>query len=274
MRDSALPGLAVGFFDGVHCGHRAILDGVDAVLTFRNHPLTVLCPARAPRLIMTADERLAALRAAGVRQVRALEFTPALAQLSPAEFCRQYLQGHAIRCGENWRFGRAGAGDAEFARRQGVPVEVVPYAEWQGERVSSSRIRAAIEGGELEAAAAMLGRPFELTGRGFAGKGLGAALGFPTVNLQPENLALKLRPGVYAVEAAGVKGIANFGVAPTMGERAWPEPVMEIHFLASPPRPEPGLRVRLLQFLRSERKFASVDELKAQIAEDCAKIAL
>lgn len=284
--------LAVGFFDGVHLGHQAILRGADAALTFRNHPLTVLAPERAPRLVMSCEERVAAIRACGVGEVTVLEFTQELAELSPEAFVARYLSSSvshlssSVRCGANWRFGKDGAGDAEFLRKMGIEVIVVPYAEYKGTAISSSRIRAALERGEIEDANAMLGRRFQVSGFRFQGKGLGEKIGYPTVNLRilecescecGESSRIVLRRGVYEVEVGGLRGIANYGIAPTMGDKAWKTPVLEIHF------PDAGVEdlrhktgdataVSLMRFIRSERRFDSVADLQRQIAADCAII--
>ena len=252
MRSADFQSVAVGFFDGVHLGHQAILKGAEAALTFRSHPLAVLSPERAPRLLMDVGERLAAIRACGLKEVVALDFTP--------EFAR------------NWRFGRGGAADATWLRAHGYSVEVIPAVEYRGEAVSSTRIRAALERGEVEDACAMLGRPFEVRGEVFAGKGEGSRLGYPTVNLKPSSLNIRLPLGVYAVEIGGVRAVANYGLAPTFGERAWEEPVVEVHFLRQVPDVQGGgfAGVKLLRFLRPERRFDSLDALKAQIARDCA----
>ena len=285
--------LAIGFFDGVHLGHRAILEGADAALTFRNHPLTVLAPEKAPRLIMSCEERVAAIKACGVKDVTVLDFMPELAAMSPDEFVTRHLASSFsrlpsfVRCGANWRFGKGGAGDAAFLRSRGIAVEVAPYVEYKGERVSSSRIRAALERGEIEDANAMLGRRFEVQGLRFEGKGLGRELGYPTVNLRiserescecGESSRIVLRRGVYEVEFGGLKGIANYGTAPTMGDKAWGKAVLEVHLLEGSPD-SPDLRdsrsacvVSLCRFLRPERKFDSLDDLKRQIAADCDTI--
>ena len=279
-----MKGLAVGFFDGVHLGHQAILKGADAALTFRSHPLTVLAPQKAPRLIMTAEERIAAIKACGVRTVTVLDFTPELAAISPEEFVVRYLASSvsrlpsSVRCGANWRFGKGGEGDAAFLRSRGIAVEVAPYAEYKGERISSSRIRQCLEHGEIEDANAMMGRKFKVQGRRFKGKGLGTDIGYPTVNLKLETLNLKLPLGVYEVEVDGLKGIANYGLAPTLGDRAWARPVMEVHLLGKGTKDmgrqtSDGVSVTLVRHVRPERKFASIDDLKRQIAADCATIA-
>ena len=272
--------VAVGFFDGVHLGHRAILSGADVALTFRNHPLSVVAPERAPRLLMDFDARVAAIRACGADEVRAFDFTPEFARLEPDEFLRiaGISPGTTVRCGANWRFGRGGAGDAEYLRARGIDVVVAPYVFHGGERVSSTRIRAALERGEIEDANAMLGRPFSARGVPFSGKGEGSRLGCPTLNLRLDSLEIRLPRGAYAAEIGGSRAVVNWGVAPTFGERAWEKPVLEAHFLGLPPagvgkscgeNADSGITVEFLRFLRPERKFDSFEALKAQIARDC-----
>lgn len=266
--------LAVGFFDGVHLGHQAILKGADAVFTLSDHPLSVLAPERAPRLMMTREERLAAIRACGVADIRVCDFTRDLAGTEPEAFLPTLTGGRTdvtVRCGDNWRFGRGGRGDAAFLRAHGVGVEIVPYAVFDGAPISSSRIRTCLEAGELDAANAMLGRPFRLTGEIVRGKGVGREIGFPTLNVSLGR-PVSLKGGVYAVEVAGRLGVANFGLAPTMGERAWPEPTLEVHLLeAADCSSWQTADVDFLSFLRPEQTFASVGELTRQIAADCER---
>ena len=272
-------------------GHQAILKGADAALTFRNHPLSVLAPERAPRLIMTCEERVAAIKACGVGEVTVLDFTPELAALSPESFVSRYLASSVsrlpssvLRCGANWRFGKGGTGDAAWLERHGYAVEVVPYAEYKGGPISSSRIRQCLESGAIGDANAMLGRKFQVSGFRFQGKGLGNEIGYPTVNLEVsergshesgESSRIVLRRGVYEVEVSGLRGIANYGIAPTMGDKAWKEPVLEIHFLGDPSVPLTpsnscsSQSVSILRFIRPERKFSSVEELCRQIESDC-----
>ena len=272
--------VAVGFFDGVHLGHQAILKGADAAITFGNHPLTVLAPERAPRLIMTPEERVAAIKACGVKDVTVLDFTSELAERKAEEFADSFLKRKgfrfSIRCGANWRFGAGGAGNAEWLRTRGVEVEVAPYAEYKGERISSSRIRASLECGAIEDANAMLGRRFQVSGFRFHGKGVGEKLGFPTVNLKLETCNLKLPFGVYEVAIDGQAAISNYGLAPTMGDKSWKFPVLEVHFpdnrTIDLSEQSNNLSVSLVRFIRPERKFESVQDLQRQIALDCAKI--
>ena len=268
--------LAIGFFDGVHRGHVRILDGADAVLTFVNHPLTVLDPDRAPPLLMDVDERLALLETAGARRpraVRALRFTPAFAAQPPAAFAdflrREFPTLERIHCGGNWRFGANGAGTPATLRRLGFDVKVARYVRYRNERISSTRIRAALAAGRIDEANAMLGRPFAVAGAVVPGKGVGRRLDAPTLNVAA---APPLKRGVYVVSTALGPGLANYGVAPTMGRMAWSDPVLEVHLLkgdALPPdRPPSRLRMEFHAFLRPERTFASVAALRDQIAAD------
>ena len=281
MRDAALESVAVGFFDGVHVGHRAILSRAARAFTFSNHPLSVLAPERAPTLVMTPESKVAAMRGCGVAEVEMVEFTAEIAALSPEEFATRHLArgGQSLPtvvCGENWRFGAGGRGDADLLRRMGFGVEVVPYAVYGGRPVSSSRIRRCLETGELSEANAMLGRAYSVVGEVARGKGLGARIGFPTVNMRLRaGFALPLPLGVYEVSACGVVGVANVGVAPTLGDAAWTEPVVEVHFAGLGKGALPSvaegdkMEVSFARFIRPERKFASLDDLKRQIASDC-----
>ena len=260
--------LAVGFFDGVHRGHQRILRHADAVLTFRNHPLSLLAPDKAPQLIMSAHDRLSTL-AEGGRVVKALAFTQTLAALPPEKFVdrlrRMFPEIDTVYCGPNWRFGRGGSGGPDTLRSAGLKVRVAKYAMFGGKPVSSTRIRQALASGHLADASAMLGRPYSASGTPSKGKGVGRGIGFPTINFQ---LDLPLKPGVYAVDTPFGRGVANWGQAPTFGERAWPHPVLEVHLLAAPPTHPHQMEIVFLKFLRPERKFRSPRALAAQIAKD------
>ena len=274
-----MPGVvAVGFFDGVHLGHRRILKGADAALTFRNHPSSVLRPESAKSLLMPYSEKEEFIRACGVKNVIALDFTPELASMPPERFIDFIASFSKVRCGADWRFGKGAKGDAEFLRGRGFEVEVVPYAELDGERISSTRIRAALEKGDLNSVNRMLGRNWRVTGGIVRGKGVGRELGYPTVNLKILNSPPELPAGVYEVDVFGIKAIANFGYAPTMGDAAWKEKILEIHFKGSRPSDLDDLaagsvlKVEFVRFVRPERTFATFEELKAQIATDCAMV--
>ena len=262
--------LATGFFDGVHLGHRRILDGADSVLTFRNHPLSVLAPEKMPPLLMSTEERLTEL-ATGKRSVCAPEFTGEFAAMSPEMFVdflvREYPRLSKVRCGGNWTFGAGGRGNPELLRKLGIAVEVVAYAEHGGEAISSTRIRTALSEGDVQLANAMLGRDFSFVGKVCSGKGLGGEIGFPTLNLMPSK-PLFLPFGVYAVRTALGMAAANWGMAPTMGGEAWSQPVFEVHLLEPKTSASLSLKVEILTFVRPERKFSSVTELARQIAAD------
>lgn len=274
MRDAARRRLAVGFFDGVHLGHREILAGADAALTFNRHPLSVLAPERAPKLLMSFEERMAAIRACGIEVVTALDFTETLASMPAERFAAEYLAGHIVRCGADWRFGAGGEGGVDWLRENGYETETVAFGSYGGGRISSSRIRAALEDGDVRSAAAMLGRAYALKGRVSPGKGMGAKIGFPTVNVKVEagDSAALPRRGVYAVSVRGMQGVANYGIAPSMGDDAWPESVLEIHFPGESAGFASGdtLTAEFIDFIRPEQKFASVAGLTEQIARDIA----
>ncbi len=275
--------LAVGFFDGVHIGHRRILANADAALTFLEHPASVFAPDRVPPLLMPQEERIAAIAAALASpanihsgRVRALHFTPALAAQSPEDFTRWLRETYpdlgTVFCGPNWTFGAGGAGTADTLRASGLSVETVPFVLHDGTPVSSTRIRAALTDGRLDDAAALLGRRYSVTGESFIGKGLGRTIGRPTINLRLPPGIVGLPLGVYAVETPLGAGVANYGLAPTTGERAWTTPTLEVHLLDAPAAVSvpASLPVTFCRHIRPERKFDSIEALKKQIALDAA----
>lgn len=269
--------LAVGFFDGVHQGHRRILADADAALTFRTHPATVFAPERAPRLLMTVDRRVAAigsaLRSRDVARVRLLDFTPSFAEMPPADFAeelrRDYPELETIFCGPDWTFGAGGKGNAAFLRARGFQVGVVPFVDVKGAPVSSTRVRKSLAEGDLADVTACLGCPWRVEGAVVSGKGLGRALGVPTLNVcVPAGLVQPPR-GAYAVQTEWGRAVANWGLAPTLGERAWREPVLEVHLLEQVPQETPAqLSVEFLSFLRPEHAFPTLAALQEQIADD------
>lgn len=273
MRDAAERCLAVGVFDGVHIGHRAILEGADTAVTFSVHPLSVLSPAAAPRLVTSLDERIGLIRSCGVEDVKVIEFTEETARMTATDFAAEYLgfgSGSVltVRCGENWRFGKDAEGSPQWLRDHGIGVEVVPYASYRGEAVSSSRIRRSLAEGDVVSVNEMLARRYSVSGIPVPGKGRGRKLGFPTFNFEIDSL---LRRGVYEVEVGGVKGVANYGLAPTMGDASWKRPVLEVHLLGTSAASVEGggmLSVEFLRFIREEMKFSSPEELRRRIAAD------
>jgi riboflavin kinase/FMN adenylyltransferase len=292
---------AAGFFDGVHLGHQKILGqalqrageigGQAWVLTFEPHPLRVLNPDAAPPLLTSTKHKLLLLERLGLQGCLLLPFNRKLADTEPEAFAGQLLACCPplveIVVGRNWRFGRKGRGNPALLARMsgaaGLKVRVTPARVWKGETISSTRIRAAVLSGDLEEAAAMLGRPFSLLGTVRHGEGIGRELGYPTANLDPHNETLPPH-GVYAAVATilddqphGRKSTAapacvsvvNFGVRPTFEHIAPHKPVIEVHLLDLE-RNLYGVDVdlRFVARLRSERKFSSPDALRAQIRKD------
>jgi riboflavin kinase/FMN adenylyltransferase len=280
--------LAIGFFDGVHLGHQAILGrGREAaaacgghlwVLTFDAHPRRVL-KTRPPPLLTSNRHKLILLRRYGADGCLLLPFTPAFAETEPEAFVRD-LRRHApalaaITVGSDWRFGRAGCGSvATLAREcQGSGVAIVPVEAVcaDGAAVSSTRIRQAVAAGRLDTARALLGRPFSLLGTVVHGHAAGRELGFRTANLACDAEAVPPQ-GVYAVYAAmdrGIReGVLSYGTRQTLhGDPA--APVLELHL--------PGfdgdlygrdIEVFLVAGLREQRRFPAVEELRAQIRAD------
>lgn len=281
--------VALGVFDGVHLGHRAILGtaltraragGLEAVVcTFDPHPMEVLQPDRAPRPITTLDERLTLIGATGVDAVVVLAFTRELASVEPEAFVKDVLLGRLrareIVVGYDHRFGRGARGDARLLQalgdRLGFKAHVVPPMTVQGEAVSSTGIRAALQRGDVDTAARALGRPYSIAGPVTAGAGRGRTLGFPTANIEAERPVLLAR-GVYRarlhVDDRQHAAVVNIGVRPTFGETAL---AVEAHLLDFSGDLY-GRRVRLdvLERLRDEMRFASVEDLKAQVTRDIA----
>jgi riboflavin kinase/FMN adenylyltransferase len=284
-------------FDGVHRGHRAVLEfavkearpanDLVAALTFPEHPAKFLRPGKEPPLIMDARAKSESLLACGVDCVVMKSFDQSLSGISSQEF-PGYLKEkipslHGVCVGENFQFGKDRLGNADFLRengpRSGLKV-CVAEGVLEGDRpISSSRIREALAKGEIESANQMLGFPYRVAGQVIPGNRLGRTIGFPTLNLPwfPE-----ARPayGVYLVEvsfldkAEPVHGVANYGLRPTIEEGA-AEPLLDIHLLGdgdySSHQPGDSISLSLLRFIRHEKKFDSIDALKTQIARDKAE---
>jgi riboflavin kinase / FMN adenylyltransferase len=261
--------VALGTFDGVHRGHRAVIDAVKAtglrstVLTFDPHPRLVL--GYDVQLLTTFERRLEFLEEAGPDEVLIVEFTQELSRHEPEEFVADYLTAIGTRvvvAGENFRFGAGRRGDVALLRSLGLDVRPVPLVPG----VSSSRIRELVREGDLPGAAALLGRPFELEGDVVYGDRRGGTLGFPTANLSPDPHALVPAYGIYAGEALGHRVAASIGVNPHYGgsERRIEAFLLDFGGDLYGSR----LRLELWGRLREERAFASEDDLVAQIAAD------
>ena len=281
--------LTVGTFDGVHRGHQAVLaeivrrarasGGTSVLVTFDQHPLEVVNPQAAPPLLTGPEEKRIVLAASELDQVVFIPFTSELQGMSPEQFVRDVLEARfhiaELVIGHDHGFGRARAGDVETLRRigreDGFAVDVVPAVLLDGRPISSTLVRRAVAGGDLDTAERALGRPYGVTGIVGRGAGRGRTIGVPTINLVPPDPRKLLPPdGVYACTVAwsgGVHGaMANLGGRPTFGETGR---TLEAHLF--------GVEVDLygrtvtvdfLRRLRDVRRFASAEELGAQLARD------
>lgn len=282
--------LAVGMFDGVHLGHRAVIEsavhsarrtgGVAAALTFHPHPSRVLRPEQPVRLIQSPETKAQRLIDCGIDAVITETFTRELASIEATALlphlrsCLPHLT--AVYVGENWRFGRGRQGDVGLlvaeGRKLGLNVVSAPRINHNGEPISSTRIRAHLEAGEMAIANTLLGYSYVSEARVVRGKRLGRSLGFPTLNL-PWDPECRPHFGVYAVrvrqtgDAQVCHGVANYGLRPTVEDTK--EPRLEVHVLGGCPFGEgSNLIVEWLDFLRPEIRFEGVEQLKQQIARD------
>ena len=284
--------LAIGMFDGVHLGHQAVIkaavqsahrsNGMAAVLTFDPHPSRLFRPDDPVRLIMDRERRVAALAALGVSAVIVQPFDAEFAAINAADFLPSLKAAlpdlHTVYVGENWRFGRGRTGDVAMlvseAKKLKLHVVSAPRINGDGEPISSTRIRSLLLEGRIDAANVLLGAAYASEGVVRGGKQLGRTIGFPTLNL-PWSPDLRPRLGVYVVSICRADGdeqplraVANYGLRPTVEQVA--EPQLEAHVLSDecPYGLGDRLRIEWLAFLRPEKKFGNVDELRAQIVRD------
>jgi riboflavin kinase / FMN adenylyltransferase len=264
--------VAVGEFDGVHLGHREVIRGSDTVLTFDPHPLQVVRPEAAPKLLTSLDVKAELIASLGVEELVVLEFDERFAHQTPREFIDhvlvERLGATRVSVGENFRFGHRAAGDpALLAADQRFETRVVPLVEVDGEVVSSSHIRGLVLAGEVELAARFLGAPFQLRGEVVVGDRRGRTLGFPTANVVPDESLVYPGHGVYAARADGSCAAVNVGVRPTFGTGRG---VLIEAYLIDRDVELYGskLGIEFLYRLRGERRFDSVDALVAQMHRD------
>lgn len=286
--------VAIGSFDGVHVGHRAILDqtrmraqelaGRAVALTFHPHPSAVLVPDHARRLLTTDEERRQLLYEAGADDVVTLTFDPTLAALPAEMFVSgilvEKLRPGVVVVGDSFTFGRGGAGRpndlVRMGERFGFTVDILDPVRMDGSPVSSSRVRARVEDADFVRASRLLGAPYRITGIVVPGHGEGRKLGFPTLNVPlPRDKCLPPE-GVYAVwvtvpSGHRLPGAADLGRRPTFEKDG--TLLLEVHLL------EGGqdfygqeVRVEPVQYLRPDRAFEAVDDLKAQMQEDVATV--
>jgi riboflavin kinase/FMN adenylyltransferase len=308
--------IALGNFDGIHRGHRRVIEpilalpapplvpaalgessrdgveltasalsavptGVPTVVTFSPHPQEFFTGQR--RLLLTpVPEKATYLRDLGIQQLVRLRFDADMAQMSPQDFFEtiivKRLQAQHISVGQDFCFGKKRAGNASLlkaiAAEYNIPVTIVPLYLENDERISSSAIRHALQEGDVLRANRLLGRPYALCGKVMQGEQLGRTIGFPTANLVLPPEKFLPRRGVYATWVYGVGdhpllGVMNLGTRPTVDGQ---QQRAEVHLLDwSGDLYDKPLTVHLVAFLRPEQKFASLDELKAQIQQDCTQ---
>ncbi|HBY61390.1 MAG TPA: bifunctional riboflavin kinase/FAD synthetase [Solibacterales bacterium] len=288
MRPAAV---TIGNFDGVHAGHRQLLRTVvrlahenhwtPAAVTFHPHPTTIVAPHRAPRLLMTPEERAAQLRSEGIERVEIVPFTAEFARKTPEEFVRDILidrlGARAVCVGGNFRFGYRQSGDTAALRalgeQFGFETHTLGGVSVRGRLASSSEIRKLIEDGRVSLACRLLERPFALRGEVVAGRGVGSRQTVPTLNLQTSAEILP-KTGVYITETEDLNerrrwpSITNVGHRPTFDAGALS---IETFLLAPLEGPPPtGISVAFHRRVRDERKFASPEDLKARILRDVA----
>lgn len=285
--------LAAGFFDGLHLGHRRILeytmesarkhDGEAWVLTFDTHPLKTLHPEAAPLMLTSTKHKLELIHSCGITGCIMLPFSKEIASMPPIEFadwlfhCVPTLS--EIITGENWRFGVKATGTPELLQelevKENLIVTALPPVLDGDQPISSTRIRTAIMQGDLEHAAAMLGRPASVLGTVVHGRAIGRQLGYPSANIDPHNEALP-PIGVYAVRASVdgkmYDGVLNFGTRPTFDKNKAVPPVLELHILDfSGSLYDQDIEALFIARLRDEWYFSTIEELKEQIQKDVEK---
>jgi riboflavin kinase/FMN adenylyltransferase len=283
--------LTIGNFDGVHLGHQAMLGRTVArarelrlescALTFEPHPREFFTPATAPARLTRLRDKLERMAAAGMDRVHVARFDARLASLPAERFVDAYV-AHGLRAawllvGRDFRFGAKRGGDfgllEQLAGRHGFELEAMPEVALQGERVSSSAVRAALAAGDLAGAERLLGRPYAMSGRIAHGEKLGRELGFPTANIPlPKRAPLA---GIFVVECLLERetlwrpGVASVGRRPTVNPTA--APLLEVHLLDyAADLYRRHLQVRFLRKLRDEQKYEDVPALRAAIAGDAA----
>ena len=280
--------LTLGVFDGLHLGHQLIMrtvveraretGAIPTVITFDPHPRAVLHPESAPPLLQTLDQKVEGFGVLGIEQAIVIHFDEAFSQIRAEDFLRDVVKDrlHAkeVYLGRGFAFGYNREGNIELLRRVsaelGFLADEVPEMQFRSQRVSSSKVRKLLSEGRVNLARRLLGRPYGVEGPVERGAERGATLGFPTANVHPHNRVIP-RNGVYVtgtlIDGQWRRSVTNVGVRPTF--TADTEPSVET-FVINWAGDLYGdvVRVRFLHRLRDERKFASLEELKAQIDKD------
>ena len=264
--------VAVGVFDGVHLGHRQVIEGCDTVLTFDPHPTSVIAPAAAPRLLTTLERKAELVSQLGVDELVVIPFDRSFMAQSPQEFIDdvllERLGAQFVSVGENFRFGHKAAGDPALLAADGrFETRVVELLEIDGEVVSSSHIRGLVLGGAVDYAGRLLGAPFTSTGIVVHGDKRGRELGFPTANVIPADGYVAPGHGVYAALADERPAAVNVGVRPQF--ETGRHELIEAYLLDfDGDLYDQPLRIEFRKRLRGERRFPSVEDLVRQMGED------
>jgi riboflavin kinase / FMN adenylyltransferase len=264
--------VAVGTFDGVHLGHRKVIEGSDSVLTFEPHPVSVVAPQHAPKLLTPLEVKAELIAAMGVQELIVIPFDHAFAQRSASEFIAgvlvDALGAVRVSVGENFRFGHRAQGDTRLLMAdERFQTVVQPLLEVEGEIVSSSHIRGLVAAGEVDQATRFLGTPFQLRGEVMHGDERGRELGFPTANLIPEEELVCPGHGIYACRADGYAAAVSIGVRPTF--KTGRGELIEAYLLDfQGDLYGRTLQLDFLQRLRGERRFDSAEALIEQMHRD------
>jgi riboflavin kinase / FMN adenylyltransferase len=264
--------VAMGFFDGVHVGHRQVIDRADTVLTFDPHPLRIIHPEAEPKLIMPFEIKRDVVEGLGAAELVVIPFDKGFSEIEAEDFCSQVLietlGAERVSVGENFRFGKRAKGDPEMlASHDEFETRVVSLVEVDGETVSSTRIRALVAAGDVEGAMRCLGAPFLFEGTVVEGDQRGRSLGFPTANIVPSDEYVVPGHGVYAAFADGLPAAVNVGVRPTFetGRGLLVETFIIDHEADLYGK---TLRIAFIARLRGEKRFAGVEDLIAQMHRD------
>ncbi len=279
--------LTIGVFDGVHLGHKYLISQLteyarqqnllSGVVTFRQHPREVLSPRTKLPYLTNLAEKVSLLKNEGIDAIITLSFTQALAQLSAGQFVgllKKYLRMGGLIIGPDFTLGRNREGNADTLRTLGqdmhFSVTVIPPLMVNGEVVSSTAIRDALAGGDMKRVINLIGRSFSLEGRVTTGAGRGAKLGFPTVNLDIDHKQALPADGVYAtwihIDDKAYQSVTNIGRRPTFGGKGRTVETYILNYHSNLYRHE--LKIDIVERLRDEKRFDTVEELKKQITED------
>lgn len=275
--------LALGFFDGVHRGHQAVISNNDgykkAVITFKKHPMETFAAKDGFKYINTRERRAELIESLGADYLFELDFTEDLSRMDGGEYLKMlvdYFHPKSITTGFNHTFGRKKSGDPnlleEKQKEYGYTYTQIPPQTLDGDVISSTAIKESLSKGEIEKANSMLGYNFSLKGKVIHGNHIGRTIGFPTANILYPETIVDIPFGVYCTEVNGRRAVTNYGRKPTVGDF---QPVVETHILNFDKNIyNTDIEIKFIKKIRDEKKFDSLNELKTQINKDtqvCSK---